>query len=130
MNNVTISGNLTRDPETRVTAAGTMLANFTVAVNGREKVGGEWRDRAEYVDCSAFGYQAERLAEQAAKGTKVAVYGRLRYSTWETKDGQKRGKLEVSADEVEVIAKRPEPRKEPQREEPAAWYEEPGDIPF
>lgn len=125
MNSVTISGNLTRDPETRTTAAGKVLATFSVAVPGREKdKNGEWQDRAEFVDCAAFGFQAERLAKDAAKGTEVVVVGKLRYSSWE-KNGEKRSRLEVIADEVKAI---PRNKPKPEPEPVAAYYEE--EIPF
>lgn len=126
MNIVMISGNLTRDPEIRTTANGNTIANFSMAVNGREKnAQGEWVNRPDYVDCVAFGYQAERV-QRLAKGAEVVVSGRLHYSAWETKDGAKRAKLEVTADEVKPCA-RVEVKKEP--EAVTAYYEE-EPIPF
>lgn len=108
INRVNISGNLTRDPELRQ-GSGPVLS-FTVAVNdrARNKETGEWEDRANFVGCVVFGKRAESLASKLSKGSKVAVEGKLRYSSWETKDGQKRSQLEVIADEVEFFSPKAE----------------------
>ena len=108
INRVNISGNLTRDPELRSTAGGTQILSFSVAVNDRQKDKhtGEWTDRTNWVDCVVFGARAEPLIRFLSKGTKVAVDGKLRYSTWESNDGGKRSKLEVVVDEVEFLSVR------------------------
>ena len=89
INRVNISGNLTRDPEMRQTAGGTQILQFGVAVNDRRRnpQSGEWEDVPNYVDCVVFGGRAEPLSRFLSKGSKVAIEGKLRYSTWETKDG-------------------------------------------
>ena len=106
INRVTISGNLTRDPELRE-AGGATILSFSVAVNDRAKnqQTGEWEERPNLIDCLMFGKRAEALAPLLSKGLKVAVSGRLRYSSWEAKDGTKRSKVEVAADEVELMAR-------------------------
>lgn len=106
INRVTISGNLTRDPELRE-AGGATILSFSVAVNDRSKnqQTGEWEDRPNFIDCVMFGRRGEALAPLLSKGLKVAVSGRLRYSSWEAKDGTKRSKVEVAADEVELMAR-------------------------
>lgn len=101
INNVTISGNLTRDPELRNTATSPVLS-FSVAVNERVNENGEWKDRPNFIDCVMFGNRAESLSRIMAKGMKVAVSGKLRWSQWE-KDGKKRSKVEVVANEVELM---------------------------
>lgn len=108
VNRVNISGNLTRDPDLRATAGGSQVLSFGVAVNDRAKnpQTGEWEDRPNFVDCVVFGKRAESLNNLLSKGMKVAIEGKLRYSSWETKDGQKRSKLEVVVDEVEFFAQR------------------------
>ena len=105
INSVNISGNITRDPELRQTAGGMCVLTFGIASNDRRKnqQTGEWEDHPNFVDCTVFGKRAEGLARFLAKGMKVALSGSLRYSSWE-KDGQKRSKLEVVADEVEVMS--------------------------
>lgn len=104
INRVNISGNLTRDPELRVTAGGMGVLGFGVAVNDRRKnqQTGQWEDVPNYIDCVMFGARAESLSRILEKGMKVAVEGKLRWSQWE-KDGQKRSKIEVVAEEVELM---------------------------
>lgn len=104
INQVAISGNLTRDAEQRTSAGGTVIVGFSVAVNERRKnqQTGEWEDYPNFVDCTMFGNYAAALYPHLVKGAKVAVGGKLRFSQWE-KDGQKRSKLEVIAQEVEVM---------------------------
>lgn len=107
INRVCISGNLTRDPELRSTAGGTSVMGFGVAVNERRKNSqtGEWEDYPNFVDCTLFGKRAEALEQYLSKGAKVAIEGRLRYSSWE-KDGQKRSKLGVIVEEIELMSRR------------------------
>jgi single-strand DNA-binding protein len=106
INKVFISGNLTRDCELRSNAGGGVLG-FGVAVNDRRRSQqtGEWEDVPNFVDCVVFGKRAESLERYLAKGTKVAIEGRLRYSSWQTKDGSKRSKLEVVVDEIEFMSR-------------------------
>lgn len=108
INRVNISGNLTRDPDLRATASGSQVLSLGVAVNDRAKnpQTGEWEDRPNFVDCVVFGKRAESLANLLSKGMKVAIEGKLRYSSWETKEGQKRSKLEVVVDEIEFFTQR------------------------
>ena len=107
INRVNISGNLTRDPELRSTASGTQILSFGVAVNDRRKSKqtGEWEDVPNFVDCIVFGARAEPLSRFLYKGAKVAIDGKLSYSSWEAKDGTKRSKLEVVVDEVEFLSR-------------------------
>ncbi len=105
INRVCISGNLTRDPELRQTAGGSQVLGVGVAVNDRRKnqQTGQWEDVPNFVDCVVFGNRAEALSMILHKGDKVAIDGRLRYSSWEAKDGTRRSKLEVVAEEVELM---------------------------
>lgn len=106
INRVSISGNLTREPVLRMTASQTGVLNFTVAVNDRRKnpQTGEWEDYPNFVDCTVFGARAEALNRYLHKGTKVAIEGKLRYSTWE-KDDEHRSKLSVIVYEVEFMSR-------------------------
>lgn len=106
INRVNISGNLTRDPELRQTQGGMAILSLGVAVNDRRKnqQTGEWEDVPNFVDCVVFGTRAEKLAQFLAKGAKVAIEGKLRWSQWE-KDGAKRSKLEVIVDEIEFMSR-------------------------
>lgn len=107
INKVFITGNLARDSELRTTATGMSVLGFSVAVNDRAKDAstGEWKDRASFVDCTVFGRRADALARLLGKGQKVAVAGRLRQETWE-RAGQRRSKLSVIADDVELMSRR------------------------
>lgn len=106
INRVNISGNLTRDTELRQTQGGTAILSFGVAVNDRRRnqQTGEWEDVPNFVDCVVFGSRAESLGKFIQKGSKVAIEGKLRYSSWEAKDGSKRSKLEVVVDEIEFMS--------------------------
>lgn len=107
INRVNITGNLTRDPELRATAGGTQILAFGVAVNDRRKnpQTGEWEDVPNFVDCIVFGQRAEAVSRFITKGSKVAIEGKLRYSSWETKEGQRRSKLEVIVDEIDFLSR-------------------------
>lgn len=107
INKAFISGNITRDPQLRATSGGTSVLDFGVAVNERRKnpQSGEWEDRANFVDCAMFGKRAEAVEKFLSKGAKVAIEGKLRYSSW-TKDGQKRSKLSVIVDEIEFMSRK------------------------
>ena len=125
INRVSISGNLTRDSELRSANNGTAILNFSVAVNDRRKnASGEWEDVPNYVDCVVFGTRATALHRMLKKGAKVAIDGKLRWSSWETKEGSKRSKLEVVVDEMELMSA----PKQKQAAPTSAAYDE--DVPF
>lgn len=107
INRVNITGNLTRDPELRSTQGGTQVLHLGVAVNDRRRnpQTGNWEDYPNFIDCVMFGTRAEAIQRYLTKGTKVAIEGRLRYSSWE-RDGQKRSKIEVVIDEIEFMSSR------------------------
>ena len=113
INRVIVSGNLTREPGLRSTASGSQVLSFGMAVNDRRKNPhtGEWEDFPNFIDCTVFGARAEALSRLLSKGAKVAVEGKLRWSQWES-NGQKRSKIEVIADEVELMSQK---RQEPAR---------------
>ncbi len=106
INRVNISGNLTRDPELRATTGGTNVLTFGIAVNDRRRnpQSGEWEDVPNFVDCVMFGPRAESVSRYLSKGSKVAIEGKLRYSSWE-KDGARRSRLEVVVEEIEFMSR-------------------------
>ena len=110
INRVVISGNLTRDSELRATAGGMAVLNLGIAVNDRRKnsQSGEWEDYANFINCVMFGSRAEAIAQYLQKGAKVAIEGKLRYSAWESQQGEKRSKVEVVVDEIEFMSSRGE----------------------
>lgn len=99
MARVVVMGNLTRDPELRSTGGGTSVCSLSVAVNERRKVQGEWEEYVSFYDVTVFGNSAESTAQYLAKGSPVAVDGRLTQDRWE-KDGQKRSAVQIIADQV------------------------------
>lgn len=102
INRLEISGNLTRDPEVRSTASGMTVVSFGVAVNDRVKNNqtDEWVDRPNFVDCTMFGKRAESVSKYLSKGIKVFIAGKLRWSQWEDKNGNKRNNLEAIVDDI------------------------------
>lgn len=107
INVVVIGGNLTRDAELRSTKGGTQVLAFGVAVNERRKnqQSGEWEDVPNYVDCTLFGNRAGAIARYMTKGTRVCVSGHLRWHQWEARDGSKRSKLDVVAEEIQFSSR-------------------------
>lgn len=104
-NKVLLLGNLTRDPELRFTAGGAAVASFGLAVNHKYKQGDEWKDEVCFVDITVWGKMAENCTEYLSKGRSVFIEGRLKYSSWESKDGQKRNKLDVVANMVQFLSR-------------------------
>lgn len=107
INRVILTGNLTRDPEIRRTQSGMAIMSLGIAVNDRRKNSqtGEWEDYANFIDCVMFGTRAESVSNYLHKGNKIAIDGKLRYSSWE-RDGQKRSKIEVVVDDLELLTPR------------------------
>lgn len=127
INRVNISGNLTRDPELRATAGGTQVLSFGVAVNDRRRNAqtGEWEDYPNFVDCTMFGNRAEALSRILSKGMKVAVEGKLRYSSWEDKNGGgRRSKVEIIPDEVVLMSQNPNGQQAPQQYAPQGYQQQ------
>ena len=105
MNQITLIGNLTHDPEVRSTPNGVTVCTFTIAVNRRfAQQGGE--KATDYFRINAWRQLGENCARYLAKGRKVAVVGELQARTYEGKDGATRMSLDVSADEVEFLTPR------------------------
>ncbi|HEY0945000.1 MAG TPA: single-stranded DNA-binding protein [Opitutaceae bacterium] len=96
-NKVYLIGNLTRDPELRVTPKGTAICQFGIAVNRQFKdESGALRDDTTFVDIEAWGKQGETISKYCTKGRPLFVEGRLKFDQWEDKaSGQKRSKLKV-----------------------------------
>jgi single-strand DNA-binding protein len=101
-NHVSIIGNLTRDPELRFTPSGQATASFGVAVNRRwqNRQTQEWDEQTSYFDVVCWGQLAENTAQSLTKGSRVIVDGRLDQRSWENQEGERRSKIEVTADEV------------------------------
>jgi single-strand DNA-binding protein len=106
LNQVTLMGNLTRDPELRQTPTGQNVTSFSLALNRAYKsANGEWQEATDYIDCVCWGPLAERVAQYLSKGRRCLVQGRLQSRSWE-QDGNKRSKVEVLANDVTFLDSR------------------------
>lgn len=101
-NNVTIVGNLTRDPELRFTPSGQATTTFGVAVNRRwqNRQTQDWEEQTSYFDVVCWAQMAENVAQSLGRGARVVVSGRLDQRSWENQEGERRSKIEITADEV------------------------------
>ncbi|MDX2187754.1 MAG: single-stranded DNA-binding protein [Opitutaceae bacterium] len=104
-NQVILVGNLTRDPEIRVTPKGTSICAFGLAVNRTWRdESGQDREEVTFVDVEAWGKQAEIIHKYLTKGSQALVQGRLKLDQWEDKQsGQKRSKLKVVLENVQFL---------------------------
>ena len=98
LNQVTLMGRLTKDPELKTTNSGKNICVFTLAVNGFQE------DKTNFIDCKAWGKTAELISKYVAKGQRLLVTGELEQEAWE-QDGQKRSKLSVTVREIQFIEK-------------------------
>ncbi len=104
INRVLLAGNLTRDPQVRFFANERAVANFGIAINNRYKTAdGQQKEETTFVDVEAWGRTAELVGQYLTKGRSCFVEGRLKLDNWEDKDGQKRSKLKVVADNVQFL---------------------------
>ena len=105
-NRVILMGRLTRDVEMRTLPSGLPVGEIGLAVNDRyqDKQSGEWMDRANFVDCTAFGKTAESIGRFFSKGSAILIEGKLRYDQWQDKQtGQNRSKLKVVVDQWSFV---------------------------
>ena len=106
-NRVILVGNLTRDPELRYIPSGTAVTDVGLAVNDRRKnANGEWVEETTFVDITLWARQAEVASEYLSKGSPVLIEGRLKLDSWETNDGQKRSKLRVVGERMQMLGSR------------------------
>jgi single-strand DNA-binding protein len=108
INRVILTGNLTKDPELKQTAGGMAILTIRLAVNDRRKnaTSGQWEEKPNYVDVIVFGSRGEALSRILTKGKQIAVEGKLRWSEWESQAGDKRSKIEVISDDIELLGGR------------------------
>ena len=106
-NRVILMGNVTRDLEIRYIPSGTAVMDLGLAVSEKRKNNktDEWIEETVFVDVTLWGRTAEIAGEYLSKGSPVFIDGRLRYETWE-QDGQKRSKLKVVCDRMQLIGGR------------------------
>ena len=102
LNEVVISGRLTRDAELRHTPTGTAVTDIIVASNRIWSKDSDKQEEATFVDVTIWGKQAESLAQYLTKGRHIMLTGRLKLNKWETEDGDRRSKLTVVAEKVNL----------------------------
>jgi single-strand DNA-binding protein len=101
INQLTISGNLTADPELRQLTGGQTLCKIRIAHNERRKLeSGDWVDNPQFFDVTLWSGVGGWIADNLTKGDKVVVAGRLRWREYETADGDKRQAIDISADSI------------------------------
>lgn len=129
-NNCVLVGNLTRDPELRYVPSGAAVANITLAVNDRVKRGEQWVDEPSFIDVTLWNRSAEVANEYLTKGSPCLISGRLKQESWE-KDGQKRSKIVVVADTMQLLGSKGERREAvPAAQATADEFAMDGDGPF
>jgi single-strand DNA-binding protein len=126
INTYVISGNITKDPELRATNSGTPVCNGSICYNSRRKgQSGDWEDVPNFFDFVAFGKVAEVLARKQ-KGEKILLNGELTQRSWESKEGERRSKVELLVREF-VDAPRQNAAQKPAKDDSGEFEE---DIPF
>ena len=104
LNKVMLIGNVGQDPELRYTPDGNPVANFSIAVNRRRRVGDEYKDETEWFNIVCFSRTAENVNQYLTKGQKVYVEGRFQSSEYVGQDGNQRKSFEVNANEVTFLS--------------------------
>jgi len=101
LNRVFLIGRLVADPQLSHTNSGTPFTRFRIAVNTpyRDR-SGNWQEETLFIDVVLWRDAADRAVSRFNKGTRVLVEGRLRQSSWETEEGERRSRIEVRADRV------------------------------
>lgn len=102
INVCTVSGHLVRDAEVKTFDSGYSVISFTIATNRSVKTDGNWGEKTSFFDCKYF-TKGTKLSSYMTKGTKVLVSGNLEQEVWES-DGQKRSRIVIKADEVELMS--------------------------
>ena len=110
-NRVILIGNLTRDVELRNTQTGMAVTDLGLAINDRVKRNDAWVEETTFVDVTLWGRTAEVAAEYLSKGAPVLIEGKLRTEEWQ-KDGQRRTKLKVVGESMQMLGSRQE-KQEP-----------------
>jgi single-strand DNA-binding protein len=141
-NRAIIIGNLTRDPELRYTPSGTAVCEVGVAVSDKHKsASGEWIEETSFFDVVFWARTAEIVNEYLHKGSPCFVEGRLKQETWDTQDGQKRSKVKIICEKLQLLgtkgdgdggSRRGSAQSQPEQhdEQPPTQSGDDGEIPF
>jgi single-strand DNA-binding protein len=113
-NQVILMGNITRDPQVKTLPSQQQVAEFGLATNRRYRTAdGEDKEDVCFVECAVFGKGAEVINQYARKGRPLFVQGRLKYDSWEDKQGNKRSRLSVIVEQFQLLGGRPESDSQP-----------------
>ena len=127
MNRVFLTGNLGADAELRTTNSGTSILVLRLATSEKWTKDGEKKERTDWHMCELWGSRGEKLEQYLGKGTKIAIEGKIRYSSYEDRDGNKRYKTTIAIDEIELLggdrrAPREDPSDPPRQPQSATHY--------
>ncbi len=103
MNNVSLVGRLTRDPELKTIPSGTAIATFSIAVNKSYVSNGEKKEETSFFNCLAWGKKGETMAQYCSKGSRIGIEGKLQQRSWDDKDGNKRSTVEIVVDNFQFL---------------------------
>jgi len=130
LNEVIISGRLTRDSELRYTPSGTAVTDITIASNRIWSKDSDRQEETTFVDVTIWGKQAESLSEYLVKGRHIMVVGRLQLNKWETEEGDKRSKLSMVAEKINLTPGGGKPNGNGQQPKSRAKATAAADVPF
>jgi single-strand DNA-binding protein len=119
-NKIIILGYLGKDPETRYLPDGTAVCSFSVATTEKFKKGNDWQEKTCWFKVNVWGKQGEACAQYLAKGAQVYVDGRLSVSEFTDRDGNQRTGLEVRANDVQFLDRKPQGDSDAQSQARAA----------
>lgn len=106
VNKLILVGNLGKDPESNFTPSGLQITKFSVATTDSKKVGDEWENETEWHNCVAFSKLAEYVIEHLKVGDQVYIEGKLKTSSWDDANGQKKYKTDVLCNQIKVLNKK------------------------
>jgi single-strand DNA-binding protein len=145
MNRVILIGNLGADAELKTTHGGSSILVLRLATSEKWVKDGEKKERTDWHMCELWGTRGEKLAQYLSKGTKISIEGKIRYSSYDDRDGNKRYKTTIAIEEIELLGgggqrehapSQPEPKEEPNKlcnGKPAESFEYPvtdDELPF
>ena len=139
MNTVHLIGRLSAEPEIKQLSSGDSIVRFSIAISERYKDAGEWKERANFFDCSMFGKRGEAFARFHSKGSQAAITGRLRQERWDDKTtGAKRSRVVILVDDFVLVGGKREdsgggeakPKAAPAAQADDNWAADFGDTPF
>ena len=130
LNEVVISGRLTRDSELRYTPSGTAVTDVVIASNRIWSKDGEKQEETTFVDVTIWGKQAESLHTYLSKGRHLMIVGRLKLNKWETEEGDKRSKLTMVAEKINLSPSGGGKNNKPPSETQVGAGAETAEVPF